>query len=67
MTQWHGAQRWIRVGTLWAFGAAWLCYLAVLLVTALSAGLFLCIAIAVTAVLLRKPVRRFVGDVYAPT
>jgi hypothetical protein len=67
MTQWRGTQRWIRVGMLSAFGAAWLCYLAVLLVTALSAGLFLCIAVAATAVLLRKPVRPFVGDVYAPT
>jgi hypothetical protein len=67
MTEWRGTQRWIRVATLSAFGAAWLCYLAVLLVTALSAGLVLCCVVALTAVLLRKPVRRFVGDVYAPT
>lgn len=67
MTEWRGAQRWIRVVTLSAFGAAWLCYLAVLLLTALSAGLFLCVAVPLTAMVLRKPVRRFVGDAYAPT
>jgi hypothetical protein len=68
MYEWRGTRRWARVAVIAMFGAAWLCYLSLLLAVALTAGLVLCCAVACTALVLRKPIRGgSAGRIYAPT
>jgi len=67
MPERRGTRGWARGVAIAAFATGSLCYLALLLLCALSLGILLCCVVSSTAIILRKPLRAFTGGAYAPT